>query len=60
MSEERTEKICAHGTCNCLAEEGSDYCSPYCEQVGKRTNNVVEHDANQIIVCDCGHPTCVG
>jgi hypothetical protein len=55
---ETTVKICAHGVCNCLATEGSDYCSPYCSQVGKTTNNTL--DENQKIICDCGHPTCVG
>ena len=55
---EEDEKICAHGTCNCLAAEGSDYCSPYCEEVGKTTN--ITPDGAQEIICDCGHPTCVG
>ncbi|HEV7859754.1 MAG TPA: hypothetical protein VGO91_14145 [Pyrinomonadaceae bacterium] len=55
---ETTEKICAHGLCNCLATQGSDYCSPYCGQVGKTTNNTL--DENQKMICDCGHPTCVG
>jgi hypothetical protein len=58
--EEQDEKVCAHGVCNCEAQAGFDYCSPYCAQAGRRTNNVVEHDESQIIVCDCGHPTCVG
>lgn len=54
---ERDEKICAHGVCNCPAE-GGDFCSPYCEGVGITTNNTI--DENQKIICDCGHPTCVG
>ncbi len=56
--EEITEIFCAHGVCNCPATTGSDYCSPYCEEVGKTTNVTV--DKSQEIVCDCGHPTCVG
>jgi hypothetical protein len=55
---EPDQKVCAHGLCNCLADADSDYCSPYCSQVGLRTNNTV--DDNQIVVCDCGHPTCIG
>lgn len=55
---ETTERICAHGVCNCVALEGSDFCSPYCAQVGETTNNTL--DENQKIICDCGHPTCVG
>ena len=58
--EQTEERLCAHGVCNCAAEEGSDYCSPYCRQAGDRTNNVVERDENQIILCDCGHPACIG
>lgn len=52
------EKICIHGVCNCAADEGGDYCSPYCEGVGDTTNDTV--DESQEIVCDCGHPTCIG
>lgn len=51
------EKVCAHGTCNCVATEG-DYCSPYCEGAGDTTNNTP--DDAQEMVCDCGHPMCVG
>ena len=51
MSEESEEKNCAHGVCNCPADAESDYCSPYCE-AAKPTE--------QVQVCDCGHPTCVG
>lgn len=52
------EKICAHGVCNCPAAADSDFCSPYCESVGETTNRTL--DENQRIICDCGHPTCVG
>jgi|GEM_PF-854977 len=52
------ERVCTHGVCNCPATEGSDFCSPYCEGVGQTTNVTV--DESQEIVCDCGHPTCVG
>lgn len=55
--DEREGDICAHGVCNCPTE-GTDFCSPYCESAGITTNNTV--DDNQIIICDCGHPTCVG
>jgi hypothetical protein len=51
-------KICVHGVCNCPATAGSDFCSPYCEGVGETTNQTL--DESQKIVCDCGHPTCVG
>jgi hypothetical protein len=57
-SQETMEKICAHGVCNCPASAGSDFCSPYCAGVGQTTNVTV--DESQQIVCDCGHPTCVG
>ena len=52
------EPVCAHGVCNCPPSDGSDFCSPYCEQVGQTTNDTVD-EAHRII-CDCGHPTCVG
>lgn len=52
------EKICAHGVCNCPAAADSDFCSPYCESAGETTNRTL--DENQRIICDCGHPTCVG
>ena len=52
------EKICVHGHCSCAATEGSDYCSPYCENVGDTTNNTVNEDHKDI--CDCGHPGCRG
>ncbi|MBA3320676.1 MAG: hypothetical protein H0T45_04410 [Pyrinomonadaceae bacterium] len=52
------EKICTHGVCNCLADVSSDYCSPYCEGVGTTTNDTP--DESQEMVCDCGHPTCIG
>ncbi|MGH9942647.1 MAG: hypothetical protein ACRD9R_09875 [Pyrinomonadaceae bacterium] len=52
------EKVCRHGVCNCAAEEGGDYCSPYCEGAGTTTNDTVD-EAHEII-CDCGHPACVG
>lgn len=58
MSVSVEEKICTHGVCNCAAEAGSDYCSPYCESVGDTTNNTP--DESQKIICDCGHPMCIG
>ncbi len=58
MISEGDEKVCTHGVCNCLAEMDNDYCSPYCEDVGSTTNNTV--DDSQEMICDCGHPGCVG
>jgi len=52
------EKVCAHGVCNCPPEKGSDFCSPYCASVGETTN--VTMDEAHKVICDCGHPTCVG
>ncbi len=41
-------KKCAHTACKCQAKEGTDYCSTYCEGVGKTPE----------IQCNCGHPAC--
>jgi hypothetical protein len=41
-------KKCAHPACQCPAKEGSEYCSTYCEGVGKKPD----------IDCKCGHPDC--
>ena len=41
-------KRCAHPGCNCPADEGSDYCSAYCEGAGDFAE----------IRCKCGCPGC--
>lgn len=41
-------KKCAHPSCACQAQEGSDYCSTYCEGSGTTPD----------IECGCGHPHC--
>jgi hypothetical protein len=41
-------KKCAHKMCNCMAAEGSDYCSTICAD----SKNVTE------LACDCKHPAC--
>jgi hypothetical protein len=46
MAEERPK--CAHASCTCPADEGSKYCSAYCEGKGQTVT----------IDCDCGCPTC--
>lgn len=51
MTEEADVKKCSHGVCNCPAEAGSDNCGPYCEAV---------KPTEQVQLCDCGHPTCIG
>jgi hypothetical protein len=42
-----TEK-CAHPSCDCPAQEGEKYCSPYCHDAGDLTE----------ITCGCGHLDC--
>ncbi len=42
------QKKCAHPSCTCIADEGSKYCSAYCEGTGQ----TVEID------CNCGCPEC--
>ena len=46
MADEK--KKCAHKMCNCLAAEGSSYCSNFCEDSKDMTT----------LTCDCGHPAC--
>jgi hypothetical protein len=41
-------KKCAHPSCNCRAQEGSQYCGAYCEGEGGTAD----------ITCSCGHPGC--
>lgn len=44
------KKKCAHPSCNCMAKEGSNYCSSFCEGAGKAPD----------INCGCGHQGCAG
>ncbi len=46
MKENR--KKCAHPACNCMVDEDSKYCSPYCHDAGGKTE----------ISCNCGHAGC--
>jgi hypothetical protein len=46
-------KKCTHKPCRCLAEEGGDYCSTYCEDAAAGGR----HEARD--GCGCGHPGCV-
>ena len=49
MAEETSAK-CTHGACDCPAEQGSKYCSEYCENAER--SKVME------IGCGCEHPGC--
>jgi hypothetical protein len=46
---DRDEKKCANAVCTCPADEGSNFCSAYCEGIGKNTTT---------IDCNCGCPSC--
>lgn len=48
MADDKKQKMCAHPGCTCPADEGSKYCSAYCQGTG----DVAEID------CNCGCPTC--
>ena len=41
-------KKCAHTVCQCMAAEGSKYCSTFCEDSKNFTT----------LKCDCGHTGC--
>ena len=47
MAQNKIEK-CAHPGCECTAQQGSKYCSPYCEIAGDVSS----------IACECGHAEC--
>jgi hypothetical protein len=49
MAEESSAK-CAHGACDCVAEEGSKFCGEYCKEAEK--SRVME------IGCGCEHAGC--
>lgn len=42
------KKKCAHESCKCMATEGSNYCSNFCQDSKGVTT----------LECDCGHPAC--
>jgi len=44
----KDRKKCAHPACDCLAEEGSKYCSQYCKDAGDTME----------LSCNCGHQGC--
>jgi hypothetical protein len=44
----KDRKKCAHPACDCLAEEGSKYCSQYCKDAG----------GTMELSCNCGHEGC--
>jgi hypothetical protein len=46
------KKKCAHAICDCMVDEGTKYCSEYCEDAVKA--GVLE------IGCGCEHPACEG
>jgi len=46
MSSTKSQKECTHAGCNCQAEQGGNYCSPYCE--------TTQLDS----ICGCGHEEC--
>lgn len=50
MADEKKQKHCAHPGCLCPADEGSDFCSAYCQGAGKEKAE---------IICDCGCPPCM-
>ncbi len=43
-----TKPECAHPACDCIAKDGSDYCSESCKDAGDLTE----------ISCKCGHAEC--
>ncbi len=47
---EETTVTCGHGACDCSPEEGSKYCSEYCQEAEK--SHVTE------IGCGCQHSGC--
>lgn len=42
------DAFCLHEGCNCVVEEGNQYCSDFCR----------EHAGPPMEKCDCGHPGC--
>ena len=52
MGEEIVENVCVHGACRCLVDEGSAYCSLYCEEADEAETAGPP--------CECEHTECVG
>jgi hypothetical protein len=50
MADEEGRKQCKHNLCECAAEEGSDYCSKFCEDAQKAKVTAIR--------CDCQHAPC--
>lgn len=46
---DKEEKTCANAVCTCPADEGSRYCSAYCEGIGRNATT---------IDCNCGCESC--
>ena len=46
---DKEEKTCANAVCTCTADEGSRYCSAYCEGIGRNAAT---------IDCNCGCESC--
>lgn len=44
------KKKCENPPCDCVPDDGSKYCSAYCEGTGDETD----------VVCHCGHASCDG
>ena len=49
MNTSPQEKICAHPSCSCPVEPGSNYCSEACQAIG-------ENDTGN---CPCTHDACL-
>ena len=52
ISEMADEKKCAHTPCLCTVHENEKYCSNYCKDAQKLTEDTE-------IQCDCKHEPCV-
>jgi len=52
---------CQHGPCNCMAMDGSSFCSDHCQHhTGSQdieTNSIVD-EGEALGGCGCGHPEC--
>lgn len=44
------DKKCANPPCDCIPDDGSKYCSAFCEGAEEATG----------VVCHCGHASCDG
>jgi hypothetical protein len=44
------KKKCGNPPCDCIPDEGSKYCSAYCEGAEEST----------VVACHCGHASCDG